>query len=433
MPQSPISQRASSEVSRKYPYLATISMQSSTVSGSEPHNLTQPQAPHLRRRRAMASFGTGNLYLFSIFTILISLLSVATAQGFELEAAAYDPALFRLLESRGEIIFDRRDPPPLPRAAIQRRHESVNSSSSTSTLSAPSATSTPTLTAISSGTSNATVSVSRSSFSPQSSASASSLKPTSTGTTPSSTVVASALPSPFDSSLGSNFTSEACPDFFDSFLSNTTFRACVPVSLLLQNSKSFFSAARSPGVMTETLNAACAASLPICQPLMAYLASELVSNSHCGADYQDQNPLVSQAHAGFVAYQAVYQATCLKSNETGNYCFADAITNQLNPSDSYPYYTAVGLNLPPGSHPTCSKCLKDTMSIFAGYAKDTSQPLAKTYINTADEIDVGCGAGFANTNVPVGTMTSSTNGVGKNNVANVAIAMAAIFVAVSLA
>ena len=389
-------------------------MQSSTVSGSGPNNLAQPQAPHLRRRRAMVSFSTKSLYLISIFTILISLLSAATVQGFELEAAAYDPALFRLLESRGEIIFDRRDPPPLPRAAIQRRHDNVSSSSSTSTLSTPSATSTPTLTAISSGTSNATVSVSRSSFSsliPRHSAS--SLKPTATGTTPSGTVVASALPSPFDSSLGSNFTSQACPDFFDSFLSNTTFRACVPVSLLLQTSKSFFSAARSPEVMTETLNAACAASLPMCQPLMSYLASELISNSHCGADYQDQNPLVSQAYAGFVAYQAVYQATCLKSTETGNYCFADAITNQLNPSDSYPYYTAVGLNLPPASHPTCSKCLKDTMSIFAGYAKDTNQPLAKTYINTANEIDVGCGAGFANTNVPVGTMTSSTNGVGK--------------------
>jgi hypothetical protein len=407
-------------------------MQSSTVSGSGPDNLTQPQAPHLRRRRAMVSFGTRNLCLFSIFTILISLLSVATAQDFELEAAAYDPALFRLLESRGEIIFDRRDPPPLPRAAIQRRHDNVNSSSSTSILSTLSATSTPTLTAISSGTSNATVSLSTPSFSPHSSTSALSLKPTATSTTPSSTVVASALPSPFDSSLGSNFTSQACPNFFDSFLSNTTFQACVPVSLLLQNSKSFFSAARSPAVMTETLNAACAASLPMCQPLMAYLASELISNSYCGADYRNQNPLVSQAHAGFVAYQAVYQATCLKSNETGNYCFTDAITNQLNPSDSYPYYTAVGLNLPPGSHPTCSKCLKETMSIFAGYAKDTNQPLATTYINTAEEIDVSCGAEFADTNVPVGTMTSSTNGVGKSNVVNVVVAVAAIFVAVSL-
>jgi hypothetical protein len=72
------------------------------------------------------------------------------------------------------------------------------------------------------------------------------------------------------------------------------------------------------------------------------------------------------------------------------------------------------------------------MSILAGYAKDTNQPLAKTYINTANEIDMGCGAGFADTNVTVGTMTSSNNGVGKD-VANIAVAVAAIFVAVSLA
>src|SRR5436305_692872 len=133
-------------------------MQSSIASWSGPDNLTQPQTPHLRRRRTMAFFSTRNLYLFSIFTILISLLSMATAQGFELEAAAYDPAQFRLLESRGEIIFDRRDPPPLPRAAIQRRDDSVSSSSSTSTLRTPSATSTPTLTAKSSVTLIATVS-----------------------------------------------------------------------------------------------------------------------------------------------------------------------------------------------------------------------------------------------------------------------------------
>lgn len=42
------------------------------------------------------------------------------------------------------------------------------------------------------------------------------------------------LPRPFDSSLGNNFTSQACPDFFDSFLSNQTFQDCLPLSLLLQ-------------------------------------------------------------------------------------------------------------------------------------------------------------------------------------------------------
>ena len=42
------------------------------------------------------------------------------------------------------------------------------------------------------------------------------------------------LPQPFDTSLGSNFTSPTCPTFFNSFLSNDTFTSCLPFSLLLQ-------------------------------------------------------------------------------------------------------------------------------------------------------------------------------------------------------
>jgi hypothetical protein len=163
---------------------------------------------------------------------------------------------------------------------------------------------------------------------------------------------------------------------------------------------------------------------------MTSLASDIISSSHCGNDYQNQNPLVSQAHAGLVAYEVVYQATCLKSNETGNYCFADAITNQQNPSDAYPYYAAVGLNLPPASHPTCNNCLKDILSIFAGYAMDKAQPLATTYISTAQQVDVDCGAKFADTSVPVGTVDSESGAAGRNPInrlVTTTIAIAVVF------
>lgn len=49
-----------------------------------------------------------------------------------------------------------------------------------------------------------------------------------------STTSTSPLPSPFDSSLGNNFTAASCPTFFQSFLSNSTFSECLPLSLLLQ-------------------------------------------------------------------------------------------------------------------------------------------------------------------------------------------------------
>ena len=42
------------------------------------------------------------------------------------------------------------------------------------------------------------------------------------------------LPNPFDTSIGNNFTTSSCPTFFNSFLTNETFNACLPLSLLLQ-------------------------------------------------------------------------------------------------------------------------------------------------------------------------------------------------------
>jgi hypothetical protein len=45
---------------------------------------------------------------------------------------------------------------------------------------------------------------------------------------------ATRLPQPFDSSIGSNFTSSTCPDFITTFLKDTSFVNCYPFSLLLQ-------------------------------------------------------------------------------------------------------------------------------------------------------------------------------------------------------
>lgn len=73
------------------------------------------------------------------------------------------------------------------------------------------------------------------------------------------------------------------------------------------------------------------------------------------------------------------------------------------------------------------------MSIFAGYAKDKAQPLAATYINTAQEIDVDCGAEFADTSVPVGTMSSSIGGAGRSRINDLAVTAVAIAVAFLLA
>lgn len=220
-------------------------------------------------------------------------------------------------------------------------------------------------------------------------------------------VVATTLPTPFDTSLGSNFTQSSCPAFFRSFLSNSTFTSCHPVSLLLQNSLGFFQATRSAPVLNATLDAACAASLAICSPLMSNLASDMIADSNCGADYKRQNPVVRQAYAGLIAYEPIYNATCLQDPLTGNYCYSEAIINSTNPSDSYPYYTALGISLPSGAQPSCSTCLQRTMNMFAGYAKLKEQPLASTYLGCASQVDNTCGTSFANTQVQVGSISSS--------------------------
>lgn len=220
------------------------------------------------------------------------------------------------------------------------------------------------------------------------------------------------LPLPFDTSLGSNFTETTCPDYFSKFLTDSTFLSCLPVSLLLQNSMSFFQAARSPSLLERTLDTSCSASLAVCSPLMDKFADDLIAQGNCQDDYLRQNPLVVQAHAGLKAYEPLYQATCLKDASTNKYCFVEAMESDTA-DNSYPYYTAVGLTLPQASEPQCTACLKQTMEIFSGYAVQKEQPLSESYLGCAAQIDKGCGEDFANTEVKSISKVASTSDTSK--------------------
>lgn len=105
-------------------------------------------------------------------------------------AIAIDPEL--------ELVYDRSPPPPRPRMGLYARQ--VDASSTSSAIIAPSSTGSATTSSIATASPSA----------------------------------GAALPRPFDSSLGNNFTSPSCPAFFNSFLSNKTFQDCLPFSLLLQ-------------------------------------------------------------------------------------------------------------------------------------------------------------------------------------------------------
>ncbi|KFX95548.1 hypothetical protein O988_05748, partial [Pseudogymnoascus sp. VKM F-3808] len=226
------------------------------------------------------------------------------------------------LEAKGIVLLDTRPPPPVnkdwhqatfpgglhPRAEKEGEDEKEDTKEDDeSTTPTPSKTS---------------------SHSSSSSSSSSSINKSVATATPTET--SAPLPRPFDSNIGADFASEACPQFINSFLAAPEFKACYPVSLLLQSSQGFFETMHSPFLTTALLDHSCAAPLT-CAPYLSSLAATL--NSTCTLDLANANPTATMALTGLLAYPALRTATCLKSS-TGSYCFADAITNSTSDEDA---------------------------------------------------------------------------------------------------
>lgn len=121
------------------------------------------------------------------------------------------------------------------------------------------------------------------------------------------------LPTAFDTSLGTNFTQQSCPDYFATFLKNETFINCYPMSFYLKNSQSYVDIVRNGLEAVEyVLNASCSVDYKKCSQVMSDISQGLISSSYCAHDYSLQNPLVIQAVNDFAAYGEVFQATCLR-------------------------------------------------------------------------------------------------------------------------
>ncbi|GAA5874160.1 hypothetical protein JCM3774_006754 [Rhodotorula dairenensis] len=275
-------------------------------------------------------------------------------------------------------------------------------------LAAPAATSTTNSaiggpTAASPSSSTAAVSVTSGASSPGITA------PSQTSTAPNSTSTSVpegyALPQPFDSTLGTNFTSTACPSFFATFLADPTFRACAPFSLLLTTSTGFFQAERAPNsLLPYVLDAFCSAPLDTCAGLMDSLARKIKLSNTCARDLALGNPLVTEAVDGFNNYRLMRSAACQRSNATGNYCFADAAT-KADPSDLYLYYLPEGTTLPSGSSPECDQCTQGLMSIYASYATNSTLAISRSYSSGRAVVALSCGPTFAPV---VATMTATS-------------------------
>ncbi|KAL9583421.1 MAG: hypothetical protein Q9212_002707, partial [Teloschistes hypoglaucus] len=334
----------------------------------------------------------------------------------------------------GDIVYDRRFPVEPIQNDIVRRQDGVNVEDSSSKEGAAKTTTSKQLKFSSTSTAKPAAATSSSSTLPDvksSSATSGAAAPSSIITAPGSG--SSSLPRPFDTGLGNNYTQPNCPAFINNFLRNTTFTSCVPFSLLLQNSMSFFSTTKSLPAITRTLTATCNVNEPACSALLAQFAVELRKPENCADDYRRQQPLVVSAYNALVAYEPLYKAGC-ERDEQGNYCFANAITNLTSPTDSYPYYLSLGIALPGGSQPTCSKCLKDTMAIFnqAANSKQQQQPLATTYLPAAQMVNVGCGPNFANLSVSSGKSAGQSSGAGRK-LPSMSLSMAFVMMMLSAA
>lgn len=170
----------------------------------------------------------------------------------------------------------------------------------------------------------------------------------------------------------------------------------------MQTSNSFFGTLKSPLSLIRTLDATChLSSYPTCSTLMSSLATEL-STDACKNDLSLENPVAAQAYNALVAYDTLYAASCLTSSTTGNYCYADAVSNSSAPTSSYIYYLPLGMSLPGGARPACTECLQDTMAIFAAASGSRQSGFRNNYAQAANVVDLTCGPSFVEAGVATG-------------------------------
>ncbi len=149
--------------------------------------------------------------------------------------------------------------------------------------------------------------------------------------------------------------------------------------------------------ITRTLDATCEANAPSCNKYLAELAQNLTSTENCGAEYQStDHPTVVSAHDAMLAYAPIYSAGCLRDPDTSAYCYANAVTNQTNPSSVYFYRLPLNKTLPGTTIPGCGYCLQQTMAIYHAATADRKQMIALTYVDAAKQVNLICGPGFSN-------------------------------------
>lgn len=214
------------------------------------------------------------------------------------------------------------------------------------------------------------------------------------------TNAAAKMPTPFDT-LSENFANASCVKFVSDSLKSDEVTKCHPISLLLQNSNSFFHTLTSAAGTSRVLDTTCSASVSSCASTMTSMAKKMLQKENCGPDYEANNSFVQNVYRDLMAYEPMFRATCLSNPETSNYCFVDAVTNTTAPDNYDVYFVPLGNSLGSGNV-TCNACLQATFDIFAHWATIDGQAVDTTYMPSARVVNKKCGAHFANTTITTG-------------------------------
>lgn len=167
-----------------------------------------------------------------------------------------------------------------------------------------------------------------------------------------------------------------------------------------QKSDSFFNAKKQITSMVRVLDAGCAADVDSCSEFMDSAAQNLTAKENCQEEYNQGLTVVTEAYNGLVNYKTMYSATCLQDPDSDQYCYASAVTNSTDSSDSYIYFLPYNLALPGSSTPSCDWCNKETMDIFHAASADRDLLISKTYEEAARQINNLCDPEYVNGTLP---------------------------------
>jgi hypothetical protein len=250
-------------------------------------------------------------------------------------------------------------------------------------------------------------------------------------------VLPTPFPQAFDSTLGQNFTTQNCADFFANMTQSAPFRACRPFSLLFRGSASFINVSLFPcSTVVDTdsfpqaqsnltlLNAVvwgtCNTNTPEaqCASNMSWFADTLQET--CKTELTGGNAMAAAALTGLKAYSVMRQAACTTNPTTNTYCLVDAI-RAPTASDIYFFGLPLGTPLPAATKPTCSSCSKSLLGLYApvapansnlvgGAANTTGMAMLPAlgngvYATAARSADTACGQEFAGTGTGNGAGT----------------------------